>query len=319
MHKDEKQPAEEREQIPVAVINKVLGGKSNVRVVIMQHPTRDEMAACVPYKDYAEAFSYDDTAIFKMIKRTPWIEKHQGTAIMAVPSTALDGRGGGYQATLCLFEEGALGLFMKLQPTRCKDPEVGARVDQLQEELILVLRDALRGYRQETGGGYKSADGMLPRPGLSMDAISDLCKEADKQLKGKVSLRALNYFTGMPVNDLVEEIENEDPASSANAGTIVQYLHALLPEDLRSWDIEKTTASDGTVSLTGTAAKFLNAFLFVCRKEQLPKLFSSATAIGVMFSHEAKALEFLGWKCTQLPKIGGYRPWRFELMKNQIQ
>ncbi len=312
MHKDDEKSTEGREQIPVAVIDKMLGGKSQVRVAIVQHPTRNEPAPCVPYTDYAEAFSYDEEAIRKMIRRTPWLEKHSVTSIME----ATDGK---LYSTLCLFEEGALGLFFKLQPKRCKDPDVAARVDQIQEELILVLRDALRGYRQDNGGGYKSQDGFLPRPGLTMDAISDLCKEADKYLKGKTSLRALNYFTGMPVADLIDEIENEDPAASANAGIIVQYLHALLPEDLHAWDIEKETLADGTVSLTGQASRFLNAFLFVGRKEELPKLFSSATAIGVMFSHEAKALEFLGWKCTYLPKTGGYRSWRFELMKAQIQ
>ena len=306
---EEKTGTEGREQIPVAVISKVLGEESKVRVVIVQHPTRNEPAPCVPYLDYAAAFSYDEESIRKMIQRTPWLQRHSTTSI-------LEGVDGKLRAQLCLFEEGALGLFFKLQPKRCKDPDVSARIDQIQEELILVLRDALRGYKTSQGG-YKSEDGFLPRPGLTMDAISTLCKEADKYLKGKTSLRALNYFTGMPIADLLEEMEVEDAEDSPNAGTIVQYLHALLNEDVKEWGIEKETTTDGTVALVGEANRFYNAFLLVGRKEHLPKLFSSATSVGKMFQRETAALELLGWRCVRLPKRS-VRAWRLEMMKAQI-
>ncbi len=102
---------ETTEQIPVSVTSALIEGNSKVRVALAMHPVTNEIAPCVPYRDYAEVFSYDDTAILKMVQRTPWLERHSTTAIMA----AVDGK---MRPQLCLFEECALGVFMKLQPKR---------------------------------------------------------------------------------------------------------------------------------------------------------------------------------------------------------
>ena len=196
------------EQLPVKVVSKLLGGQ-DVRVVIAEHPVTKELAPCVPYLDYARAFSYDEPSIFKMIQRSGWLKRYSSSSIMEV-------EGVGFRPHLCIFEESMLGIFMKLQPKRCKDPDVAAKVDKLQEELILILRDTLRGFNKGNNSGYKSPDGRLPSPGMSMDGISRLCRDIDKTLKGKAALRALNYFTGMPVDDLIEEIEDLMPRRIEN-------------------------------------------------------------------------------------------------------
>ena len=309
---------ENKEQLPATVISKVLGGK-DIRVVIAEHPVTKEMAPCVPYLDYARAFTYDEATIFKLINRSNWIKRYIVTAIMEVASNASDGRGGGYLKTLCLFEEGALGLFFKLQPSRCKDPDVAARVDQLQEELILVLRDALRGFRTgHAGFDYRGMNGKLPNPGLSMEAVADLCKEADKYLRGKASLRALNFFTGMPVDDLVTEIDLPEPGSSQVAGLIVQYLHALMEGDPSRFGIEKGVTEDGAEYLQAVPEQFFNAFSIISRELKLPKFFKSLVQFGQSMAREAAALELLGWRRSLAKLTRGQRFFRYELLKETV-
>jgi hypothetical protein len=66
---------EGKEMLPVHVVDRLLGGRNNVRIALVEHPVTKELAPCVPYKDYAAAFSYDDPIIFKMIQRTPLVKK----------------------------------------------------------------------------------------------------------------------------------------------------------------------------------------------------------------------------------------------------
>lgn len=298
-----------KEHLPAQVVNKLLGGK-DIRIAIAEHPITKEMAACVPIMDYAEAFSYPKQALFQMIDRSFWLKRYSVVNVM------LTGDGKYYQ-TRCIFEEAALGVFMKLQPKRCKDPEVAARVDQLQEELILLLRDTLKGYRT-TSAGYRSEDGKLPHPGLSMDAISELCREADRNLRGKVSLRALNYFTGMPVDDLVEELQTLTMGSSALAGSIVQYLFALLSGEPAKFGIEKGATEEGTEYLQGTTTSFFNAFTVIGREQKLPKFFRSVTQLGQILGRETEELAFLGWKRTLHKAVQGERFYRYEFIKTAM-
>jgi hypothetical protein len=225
---------------------------------------------------------------------------------------ATDGK---FYKTLCVFEQAALGIFMKLQPKRCKDPDVAAKIDALQEELILVLHDALKGYRTEhdRGYGFEGHEGFLPRPGLSMDAIAGLCKEADKHLKGKASLRALTYFTGMPVADLVQEIETTEAVSSPLAGAIVQYFQALRETETERFAIRQGTSEEGHFYLEGEGQAFFKAFLFLQRVQKLPRFFTSVAGLAGMLSREAPALEYLGIRRTANKRIvDGHRFHRYE-------
>jgi len=132
------------EQMPKGVIQRVFRDKTDVRITIAVHPVTKQVAPCVPYKDFAEAFSYDKTAIRKMISRSQWLKKHSVEVIMS----STDGK---YYSTLCMFEECALGVFMKLEPERCQNKEVAGRIEELQEHMMSILRDALREYRTTSG------------------------------------------------------------------------------------------------------------------------------------------------------------------------
>jgi len=48
--------------------------------------------------------------------------------------------------------------------------------------------------------------------------MAKLVESADKFLEGRAALKALNYFTGMPVDDLLEELETKQ--RTAQAGTL---------------------------------------------------------------------------------------------------
>jgi hypothetical protein len=162
------------------------------------------------------------------------------------------------------------------------------------------------------GYPYPERQGFLPRPGLSMDAIAYLCKQADKTLHGVASLRALNYFTGMPVDDLVELVQAAYPEKSDEAVTIVRYFHAMLDADLSRYGIEKGQTDTGHWYLQGVTSAFFTAFLSLQKKNLLPKVATSLAAFGAIMSREADALEELGWKRTLGKRAAGYRHYRFE-------
>jgi hypothetical protein len=48
--------------------------------------------------------------------------------------------------------------------------------------------------------------------------MAKLVESADKHLEGRAALKAINYFTGMPVDDLLEELESKQ--RTAKAGTL---------------------------------------------------------------------------------------------------
>jgi hypothetical protein len=132
------------EQVPVSMMQRVFRNTVDVRIAIATHPVTKEVAPCVPYKDFADAFSYDHEGIRQMIQRSRWLKKHSVTCMMQ----ATDGK---YYSTLCMFEECALGIFMKLQPERCKDKDVSQRIEELQEEMVYFLRDGFKQYKSSAG------------------------------------------------------------------------------------------------------------------------------------------------------------------------
>jgi|GEM_PF-1166426 hypothetical protein len=305
-------PKEGADQLPAQVVQRILGGKTDVRIAIAKHPLMGEFAPCVPYRDYAEVFSYDDQSIFKIIQRTKWLKKYSTTSIME----AVDGK---MRPQLCIFEEAMLGIFMKLLPQKCKDKEVAARIDQLQEEMILTLRDVLRGYKTQTAGyPFGERQGLLPRPGLSMDAIATLCKEADKYLRGKASLKALNFYGGMPVDDLLEELEATEAVNSTLGGTIAQYFDALREVDAGKFEIRAGVSDAGDPYLEGAGRSFHKAFVFLQHARKLPKFFGTAAGLSYLLGREAPALEYMGIRRIKNNRIlNGRRFHRFEFTREK--
>jgi hypothetical protein len=225
-----------------------------------------------------------------------------GVTIMVTPSA------GGNQETVCIPLRKVAGFLATINHKKVR-PELRDKILSYQNE----CDDALwqywttgRAERQQYAGGF-----ALPSPGLSMDAISSLCREADKYLKGKASLRALHFFTGMPVADLLEEIEAPDPSASDVAAMVAHYLSLLLPTPPADSGIEAGRGQDGPW-LQGTTSQFFAAFSMVCRSARVPRIFMNPKHLGTLFSREASAMEILGWRREPCRKIAhGYRYHRF--------
>ncbi len=67
--------------------------------------------------------------------------------------------------------------------------------------------------------------------------VADLCSNADKYLNGRASLRALEYFTGMPVDDLVDEIEDKEGSTATSSGipeSVASFVSAHCKQKPRS-------------------------------------------------------------------------------------
>lgn len=121
-------------EIAVEVVERLFAKKSNMRVVISPHPVHGKIASCVPYLDLAEALTVPKDTIYKIILRSKRVRKY---CIMDIMSTV-----SGPKPTLCVFEEAILHIIMKLQPSRCQDPEVGER-DELNSLTDAELKERL--------------------------------------------------------------------------------------------------------------------------------------------------------------------------------
>ncbi len=138
------------EQIPKGIVERLFRDKVRVRIALAIHPVKKEVAPVVSYKEFAEAFSYDPEAVRKMISRSMWLKKYSVTVIMS----ATDGK---FYKTLCITEEAALGVLMKLSPNMCKDREVADHIEALQEEMAIMLRNAFTEFRAISGNGQDEA------------------------------------------------------------------------------------------------------------------------------------------------------------------
>ncbi len=128
-------------------------------------------------------------------------ERRWGITIMVTPSL------GGDQETVCIPLRKLPAFLFSIDSRKVK-PELRSKIEMYQEECDKALWDYWTKGEAINPRTYSSHDGKLPSPGLSMDAISKLCREVEKSFKGKVALRTLHYFTGMPVDDLMEEIDD---------------------------------------------------------------------------------------------------------------
>lgn len=223
-----------------------------------------------------------------------------GVVMIATPSA------GGMQETVCIPVRKVAGFLATINPKKVRH-DLRAKLIAYQNE----CDDALwqywttgRAERTQYFGGQQ-----LPSPGLSMDAISGLCREADKYLKGKTSLRALHYFTGMPVDDLLEEIEAPDPSGSETAAVLARYLELALASGGHGLT---TGVSDQGEWVQGTATQFFHAFTEESRTARLPRIFRHPKHLGAILARESEALEFMGWRRTGAQRtLHGYREHRF--------
>jgi hypothetical protein len=187
MSKQAKNLSLETEYLPVETFFRTLSDQTEVRIIKILHPITGQPVTIMPYLDLAKALSYDKESIRQMIYRTPWVKKHSVTCIIQ----AADGK---YYPTLCLFEEGVVGIFMKLDPSRCKDKEIANNIDQRQEELVYLLKSALTGKQALTVDEYKKIR-------LSMDLVGKIEKTKDPDLR-EVLYQQLERNENRPIKRL---------------------------------------------------------------------------------------------------------------------
>lgn len=127
-----------KEDLSIEVIERMFAQKERTRVVIAPHPIHGKASACVPYLDLSEALTCPPETIYSIVSRSERVKRYCTICIMKTEA--------GVRPTLCIFEEGVIHIIMKLQPSRCQNPEVGNRLDEVQDEMVQVLRDVLHGY-----------------------------------------------------------------------------------------------------------------------------------------------------------------------------
>lgn len=86
------------------------------------------------------------------------------------------------------------------------------------EEVLPTIRKT-GGYQMPGTGDHRFMDDTcVKRSGNMYFPMAKLVESADKYLEGKAALKALNYFTGMPVDDLLAELDERQLASGLESG-----------------------------------------------------------------------------------------------------
>lgn len=80
-------------------------------------------------------------------------------------------------------------------------------------------------------------DAGVRRSGNMYFPMAKLVESADKYLEGKAALKALNYFTGMPVDDLLEELDERKVSAGFCPGDLAS--NALAQQAVTKWVSEK--------------------------------------------------------------------------------
>jgi len=153
--------------------------------------------------------------------------------------------------------------------------------------------------------------------------IGRLAKQADAHVDGKASLRLLNYLTGIPVNDLVHEIETKEAEArerkpGKDAELLASYLFALVKSGTQVTDVEIGTDEEGCRFVLATTADLLQALEAVGKENRLPKLTCSAAGFGQAFSRQAGPLELLGWRRHLKRMVRGRRYFQYTCLEVEI-
>lgn len=108
-----------------------------------------------------------------------------------------------------------------INPAKIPDPEVRERVILYQEECSMVLFNywqkgaAINSRFFDENSGVGLMDESARNSNLVHYSVAGLCREADRFLGGKAALKALNFFTGMPVEDLLKDLEESKKEKEA--------------------------------------------------------------------------------------------------------
>ena len=118
---------------------------------------------------------------------------------------------GGRQNVITINESGLYTLIF-----RSNKPEAKVFRRWITNEVLPSIRKT---GEYKMSGGNKGNSGIINgndvrKSGNMHFPMAKLVESADKYLEGRAALKALNYFTGMPVDDLLEELEAKKTAFS---------------------------------------------------------------------------------------------------------
>lgn len=144
---------------------------------------------------------------------------------------------------------------------------------------------------------------------------SELVREAHKG--NRFAQRLLHHLTGMQIDDLSEEIQEQQSETRFNqAELIATYLDTILSgcshETLLAHGITVIADDHGRQSIVSTTTNLFGFFNVVAGKFGLPVLAKSVNDFGQMMGREATALEFFGY-ARSLEKVSrGRRFFRYQ-------
>ena len=160
-----------------------------------------------------------------------------------------------------------------------------------------IYRLMVRSYF--AGQGIMPASFPLPEIKLQID-LGRLAKQADVHLDGKASLRLLHHFTGIPVNDLIAEVERKELTASAKepgqeAQIVAHYLYALLREEKHPAAITTGSDENGYRFLMAETSVLLETLQDMGIKKKMPLLDYDPVGFGRLLAKLSDDLEDLGW------------------------
>lgn len=158
-------------------------------------------------KPIVEGMGLDWESQYKLIQRDMILS--QGISITEIPSKS------GIQKTLCLPLKYLNGWLFKINASRYKNKFQQEAIIKYQLECYDVLHNywkngaAINPRMSAENIGVGLFDENAKTTNNINYAINGLCKTADQFLGGKAALTALNYFTGMPIDHLLKDLEEK--------------------------------------------------------------------------------------------------------------
>ncbi len=107
-------------------------------------------------------------------------------------------------------------------------------------------------------------DSTVRKAGNMYFPVAKLVESADKYLEGKAALKALNFFTGMPVDDLLAELANKKLKQEAGG---IEFGKRAIDDFLSEMCVFGDQYQENAITL-------YNSFCTWCRNNGIMKLIS---------------------------------------------
>lgn len=147
-------------------------------------------------------------------------------------------------------------------------------------------------------------------------SVAELCRGADKYLDGKASLMALNFFTGMPVDELIREIESKkrielNPGTLKEVDMIDYFLHAVLAGDFSAKGIKSGRDTSGRKAFVCLTTTLIDVCEELGGKNGLPQWTLSPSQFAARLVKYKEELLEIGWERQPEKIVKGARYYRY--------